>query len=183
MEAARHMLETTDLRIQEVAGRCGYTDQHYFSYCFKKYSGESPQCAAPPPARRCGGAAVSRPARGAGCASPASWSRWWWAWWRSSCFCALRCFWTATAAPLWQNARTSSAQAVSQVSNTVENYLSDMSEAIAHCPADAGPDRGAARRDAQRLFELPARCGRRDQLRRRRGSCWTAGPWGGTPRS
>ena len=42
MEAARHMLETTDLRIQEVAGRCGYTDQHYFSYCFKKYSGESP---------------------------------------------------------------------------------------------------------------------------------------------
>ena len=36
------MLETTDLRIQEVAGRCGYTDQHYFSYCFKKYSGESP---------------------------------------------------------------------------------------------------------------------------------------------
>ena len=22
--------------------RCGYTDQHYFSYCFKKYCGESP---------------------------------------------------------------------------------------------------------------------------------------------
>ena len=42
MEAARSLLETTDLRIQEVAGRCGYTDQHYFSYCFKKYSGESP---------------------------------------------------------------------------------------------------------------------------------------------
>ncbi|MBU3819228.1 MAG: helix-turn-helix domain-containing protein, partial [Candidatus Faecalibacterium intestinavium] len=42
MEAARQLLETTDLRIQEVAGRCGYTDQHYFSYCFKKYTGESP---------------------------------------------------------------------------------------------------------------------------------------------
>ena len=42
MEAARRLLETTDLRIQEVAARCGYTDQHYFSYCFKKYCGESP---------------------------------------------------------------------------------------------------------------------------------------------
>ena len=28
--------------IQEIARRCGYTDQHYFSYCFKKYCGESP---------------------------------------------------------------------------------------------------------------------------------------------
>ena len=42
MEAARRMLQTTDLRLQEIAGRCGYTDQHYFSYCFKKYTGESP---------------------------------------------------------------------------------------------------------------------------------------------
>ncbi|HJD21621.1 MAG TPA: response regulator [Candidatus Gemmiger faecigallinarum] len=42
MEAARQLLQTTDLRIQEVAARCGYTDQHYFSYCFKKYCGESP---------------------------------------------------------------------------------------------------------------------------------------------
>ena len=42
MEAARTLLETTDQRIQEVAARCGYTDQHYFSYCFKKYCGESP---------------------------------------------------------------------------------------------------------------------------------------------
>lgn len=36
------MLLTTDLQIQEIARRCGYTDQHYFSYCFKKYSGTSP---------------------------------------------------------------------------------------------------------------------------------------------
>ena len=42
MEAARKLLETTSLRIQEVSDRCGYTDQHYFSYCFKKYCGESP---------------------------------------------------------------------------------------------------------------------------------------------
>ena len=42
MEAAREMLTTSPLRIQEVAQRCGYTDQHYFSYCFKKYCGESP---------------------------------------------------------------------------------------------------------------------------------------------
>ena len=42
MEAARRLLETTNLRVQEIAGRCGYLDQHYFSYCFKKYTGESP---------------------------------------------------------------------------------------------------------------------------------------------
>ena len=42
MEAARTLLQTTDQRIQEIAGQCGYTDQHYFSYCFKKYCGESP---------------------------------------------------------------------------------------------------------------------------------------------
>ena len=40
MEAARELLVSTPLR--EVSRRCGYTDQHYFSYCFKKYSGESP---------------------------------------------------------------------------------------------------------------------------------------------
>ena len=42
MEAAQELLVTTPLRIQEIAQRCGYTDQHYFSYCFKKYCGESP---------------------------------------------------------------------------------------------------------------------------------------------
>ena len=42
MEAARELLTTSALKIQEVAQRCGYTDQHYFSYCFKKYCGESP---------------------------------------------------------------------------------------------------------------------------------------------
>ena len=34
--------DLADLQIQEIARRCGYTDQHYFSYCFKKYSGTSP---------------------------------------------------------------------------------------------------------------------------------------------
>ena len=42
MEAARDLLTERDLKIQEVAQRCGYTDQHYFSYCFKKYCNESP---------------------------------------------------------------------------------------------------------------------------------------------
>ena len=42
MEAARELLTTSALKIQEIAQRCGYTDQHYFSYCFKKYCGESP---------------------------------------------------------------------------------------------------------------------------------------------
>ena len=42
MEAARELLLQTPLKVQEVARRCGYVDQHYFSYCFKKYCGTSP---------------------------------------------------------------------------------------------------------------------------------------------
>ena len=42
MEAAQELLATSSLKVREIAGRCGYTDQHYFSYCFKKYTGESP---------------------------------------------------------------------------------------------------------------------------------------------
>jgi len=42
MEAARELLANSPLKVREVAQRCGYTDQHYFSYCFKKYCGESP---------------------------------------------------------------------------------------------------------------------------------------------
>lgn len=42
MDAAKSLLLTTPLKIQEIAGQCGYSDQHYFSYCFKKYCGVSP---------------------------------------------------------------------------------------------------------------------------------------------
>ena len=42
MEAARELLLTTPMKIMEVAQQCGYNDQHYFSYCFKKYCGVSP---------------------------------------------------------------------------------------------------------------------------------------------
>lgn len=42
MEAARDLLLNSSLKIQEIAARCGYVDQHYFSYCFKKYAGISP---------------------------------------------------------------------------------------------------------------------------------------------
>lgn len=42
MEAARELLAGSALKVREIAARCGYTDQHYFSYCFKKYCGESP---------------------------------------------------------------------------------------------------------------------------------------------
>lgn len=42
MEVAGELLKTTNLKIHEVAKRCGYSDQHYFSYCFKKYHGVSP---------------------------------------------------------------------------------------------------------------------------------------------
>ena len=70
--------------------------------------------------------------------------------------------------------RTSSAQAVSQVSNTVENYLSDMSEAMHIVRQTVGrPRRGATR--CSRLFELPARCGRRDHVRRRRAAAGLLG--------
>lgn len=42
MEQAKEYLLCTPMKIQEIAGRCGYVDQHYFSYCFKKYYGKSP---------------------------------------------------------------------------------------------------------------------------------------------
>ncbi len=42
MRAAHDMLTCTGMRVLEVAEKCGYSDQHYFSYCFKKFYGESP---------------------------------------------------------------------------------------------------------------------------------------------
>lgn len=42
IEMARELVTCTSLKIREIAERCGYSDQHYFSYCFKKYSGVSP---------------------------------------------------------------------------------------------------------------------------------------------
>ena len=42
MEVAQELLTSENIRIYEVARRCGYSDQHYFSFCFKKYFGVSP---------------------------------------------------------------------------------------------------------------------------------------------
>lgn len=42
MQAARDMLLCSNMKIAEITERCGYSDQHYFSYCFKKFYGESP---------------------------------------------------------------------------------------------------------------------------------------------
>lgn len=42
MKAAADMLLCTQMKILEIAERCGYSDQHYFSYCFKKYYGITP---------------------------------------------------------------------------------------------------------------------------------------------
>ncbi len=43
MEHALQILQQSgNVRIAEVAAKCGYSDQHYFSYCFKKYHGISP---------------------------------------------------------------------------------------------------------------------------------------------
>ena len=42
METAQDLIRQGSMKISEVAGRCGYSDQHYFSFCFKKYFGISP---------------------------------------------------------------------------------------------------------------------------------------------
>lgn len=42
MEAALALITSGGVRIAEAASRCGYADQHYFSFCFKKYYGVSP---------------------------------------------------------------------------------------------------------------------------------------------
>ena len=42
MEVAKEFLLCTPMKIREISEKCGYSDQHYFSYCFKKYMGISP---------------------------------------------------------------------------------------------------------------------------------------------
>ncbi len=42
IETAKDLLLNSDLKIREITEKCGYSDQHYFSYCFKKYVGVSP---------------------------------------------------------------------------------------------------------------------------------------------
>lgn len=42
IEAAKDLLLCTNMKIKEISEKCGYNDQHYFSYCFKKYIGLSP---------------------------------------------------------------------------------------------------------------------------------------------
>lgn len=42
MEKAKELLYFSSLKIKDIAEECGYTDQHYFSYCFKKFTGISP---------------------------------------------------------------------------------------------------------------------------------------------
>lgn len=42
IEAAKELLLCSSMKIKEISEKCGYNDQHYFSYCFKKYTGTSP---------------------------------------------------------------------------------------------------------------------------------------------
>lgn len=42
IEIAKDLLLCSSMKIREISEKCGYSDQHYFSYCFKKYTGESP---------------------------------------------------------------------------------------------------------------------------------------------
>jgi len=43
IQKARELLETTDLRVYEIAAEVGYTDPHYFSSTFKKIVGQTPK--------------------------------------------------------------------------------------------------------------------------------------------
>ena len=42
IETAKELLMDTNMKVREISEKCGYNDQHYFSYCFKKYYGVSP---------------------------------------------------------------------------------------------------------------------------------------------
>ncbi len=42
MNKAREQLLTTNKKIREISEECGFTNQHYFSYSFKKYFNQSP---------------------------------------------------------------------------------------------------------------------------------------------
>lgn len=42
IEVAKNLLQYSDMKVKEISEKCGYNDQHYFSYCFKKYTGMSP---------------------------------------------------------------------------------------------------------------------------------------------
>ena len=43
LESARIMLKNTSLPVREIAERCGFSDEHYFSGYFKKRTGMSPR--------------------------------------------------------------------------------------------------------------------------------------------
>ena len=43
MHTAKELITTTDKKLSEVAELCGYTDNGYFSNCFKKFYGTSPR--------------------------------------------------------------------------------------------------------------------------------------------
>lgn len=42
IENAKNLLLCSSMKIKEISEKCGYNDQHYFSYSFKKYTGISP---------------------------------------------------------------------------------------------------------------------------------------------
>ena len=43
IEHAKELLRSTDLKCFEIAYQCGYSDPHYFSYAFKKHTGQPPR--------------------------------------------------------------------------------------------------------------------------------------------
>lgn len=42
MEKAEELIKNSNMKVAEIAEHCGYLEQHYFSFCFKKFFGVSP---------------------------------------------------------------------------------------------------------------------------------------------
>lgn len=42
IDMSKELLRCTAMKVKDISERCGYSDQHYFSYCFKKITGVSP---------------------------------------------------------------------------------------------------------------------------------------------
>lgn len=42
IDRSKELLRCTAMKIKDISERCGYSDQHYFSYCFKRVTGVSP---------------------------------------------------------------------------------------------------------------------------------------------
>lgn len=124
MAVALNLLENSDSRIAELPGRCGYPDQSYFGYCFKKFYGLSP-------AKAAGARAEGRPGMKKKSLS------------MNQIMilsltaivvgilgCAIAFFLRTYQQSLIRNAQTDGRRTISQVTSTVDSYLGDMNNVM-----------------------------------------------------